>query len=337
MRSRELVKWAQLRVFAITSVALLILGTLLYLVTGGMLLAEKASLFLYIPDATGLTESSPVRVNGIDVGRVDRVALSGSRDPKRVVRVTLTVERKSLSMIPVGSYAELGTDTPVGDKFVDVTSRGRGTTPPNSELPYQEPSDLFKTLDFAQFEARLRQMDGILTEIEGGRGRVGVFVTGTKIYDDVRREMGKIEKAMRAASSTTSDFGREVYTERLYRQLLAPLTDFDQSLARLQSGQGAGAWLRDSAAHDKLLASVKGARESIAGIRTSPFIQSDALYESVNRWTISMTRTVDDLNTGSLFGAPQTYESLTGTAKNLEATMKDFRENPRKYLRLKIF
>ena len=39
----------------------------------------------------------------------------------------------------------------------------------------------------------------------------------------------------------------------------------------------------------------------------------------------------------SLFGAPQTYESLTGTAKNLEATMKDFRENPRKYLRLKIF
>jgi phospholipid/cholesterol/gamma-HCH transport system substrate-binding protein len=337
MRSRERVKWAQLRVFAISAVALLILGTLLYLVTGGMLFAEKASLFLFIPDATGLTESSPVRVNGIDVGRVDRVALSGSRDPKRVVRVTLTVERKSLSMIPVGSYAELGTDTPVGDKFVDVTSRGRGTTPPNSELPYQEPSDLFKTLDFAQFEARLRQMDGILTEIESGRGRVGQFVTGTNIYDSVRRELGKIEKAVRAASSATGEFGQQVYTDRLYRRLLAPLTEFDQSLARLQSGQGAGAWLRDSGSHDKLLASVKGVRESISGIRMSPFVQSDALYESVNRWTVSMTRTVDDLNAGSLFAAPQTYESLTGKAKELEATMKDFRENPRKYLRLKIF
>jgi phospholipid/cholesterol/gamma-HCH transport system substrate-binding protein len=324
-------------VFAICSVALVILGVLLYLLTGGMLLAEKASLYLYIPDATGLARSSPVRVNGIDVGKVEDVALSGSRDPKRVVRVTLVVERKSLSMIPVGSFAELGTDTPVGDKFVDVTSRGRGTTPPNSELPFQEPSDLLKTLDFTQFEQRLRQMDGILTEIETGRGRVGQFVTGTKIYDDVRNELGKIEKAVRAAASTTSDFGQQVYTERLYRQLLAPLTDFDQSLARLQSGQGAGIWLRDTARHDQLLASVRGVRESITSVRASPFVQSDALYESVNRWTASVTRTVDDLNAGPLFAAPQTYESLNGMARELETTMRDFRGNPQKYLRIKIF
>jgi phospholipid/cholesterol/gamma-HCH transport system substrate-binding protein len=337
MRSRERVTWAKLRVFAVSAVGLVILGVLLYLLTGGMLLAEKATLYLYIPDATGIAESSPVRVNGIDVGRVDQVVLSGSRDPKRVIRVTLIVERKSLSMIPVGSYAELGTDTPVGDKFVDVTSRGRGTTPPNSELPFQEPSDLFKTLDFAQFEERLRQMDGILTEIETGQGRVGQFVAGTKIYDDVRNELGKIENAVRAAASTTSDFGKQVYTERLYRQLLAPLTDFDQSLARLQSGQGAGVWLRDTASHDQLLASVKGIRESIGGIRASSFVQSDAFYESVNRWTTSMTRRVDEINTGPLFAAPQTYENLNGLARELAASMKDFRENPKKYLRLKVF
>jgi phospholipid/cholesterol/gamma-HCH transport system substrate-binding protein len=337
MRSRERVKWAQLRAMAVGSVGLIILGVLLYLLTGGTLLSEKTSLFLYVPDATGVSEAAPVRVNGIQVGKVTGVALSGSRDPKRVVRLTLTIERNSLAMIPVGSFAELGTETLVGDKFVDVTGRGRGTTPPNSELPFQEPSDILKTLDFAQFEARLRQMEAILNDIESGRGRVGQFVNGTKMYDDLKRELTQIERGVRAAASTTSDFGKQVYTERLYRQLLAPLTDFDQSLARLQSGQGAGAWLRDTAKHDQWLASVRGVRESITGLRTSTFVQSDALYESVNRWTASVTRTVDDINAGPLFAAPQTYESLNGFARELESTMRDFRGNPQKYLRIKIF
>ena len=91
-------------------------------------------------------------------------------------------------MIPVGSFAELGTDTLVGDKFVDITGRGRGLTPPNSELPYEEPTDIFKTLDFAEFEQRLREMETILNDIEAGRGRVGQLVTGRKFYDDLRRD-----------------------------------------------------------------------------------------------------------------------------------------------------
>jgi phospholipid/cholesterol/gamma-HCH transport system substrate-binding protein len=337
MRSRQRVKWAQVRVFAIVIVAVTILSVLLYLLTGGLLLAEKVSLYLYVPDATGVAEDSPVRVNGIYVGKVAEIALAGTRDPKRVVRLTLTIERNSLAMIPVGSYAELGTDTPVGDKFVDVTSRGRGVTPPNSELPFQEPSDIFKTLDFAQFEIRLRQMDAILTEIESGQGRVGQFVVGTKIYDDVRNELGKIERGVRAAASTTSDIGKEIYTERLYRQLMAPLSDFDQSLARLQSGQGAGRYLRDTAQHDSLLASVRGVRESIAGIRAAKFIQSDELHTSIDRWLTSLARSIDEFNHGPVFGAPQTYESLTGSAREMEKTMRDFRQNPRKYLRIKLF
>src|SRR5690349_2986931 len=111
MRSRQRVKWAQLRAFSVCVVAVAILGVLLYLLTGGTLLTEKAALYLYVSDATGVAEGSPVRVNGIQVGKVDRVALSGSRDPKRVVRITLRIERSSLVMIPVGSSAESGTDT----------------------------------------------------------------------------------------------------------------------------------------------------------------------------------------------------------------------------------
>ena len=337
MRSQERVRWAQVRVLCVSLVAVMILVTLLYLLTGGTLLTEKTSLYLYVPDATGVSTESPIRVDGITVGKVAKVALSGSMDPKRVVKITLTVERDSLATIPAGSYAELGTDDPVGNKFVDITSAGRGPIPPNSELPYKEPTDLFKTLDFAQFEKNLREMEKILDDIETGRGRVGQFVLGTQMYHDLLGRVGDIEKSVRTAASTTSELGKDLYTDRFYRRISAPVEQLDRSLARLQSGQGAGSFLRDNAAYDNAAAGIRSLRDSIADLRKSAFIQSDELYSDLNAWVVSTTRTVDEINTGPIFSAPQAYESMNGFARELEKTVRDFRENPRKYMRLKVF
>ena len=64
---------------------------------------------------------------------------------------------------------------------------------------------MFKTLDFAQFEANLRQMDAILTDIETGKSRVGQFVMGTQLYVDIRQRVADVERSIRAAASTTTD------------------------------------------------------------------------------------------------------------------------------------
>jgi phospholipid/cholesterol/gamma-HCH transport system substrate-binding protein len=337
MRTHRLVKWAQFRVAAVTVVALLILGVLLYLLTGGMIFREQTKLYLYIPDATGLAQGSPVRVNGIDVGKVSDVALSGSTEPQRVVRVTMAVARDFLALIPTGSYAELGNDDPVGDKFVDITSRGTGSLTPNSEIPYKAPSDFMKTLDISQFEANLRQMDAILTDIETGRSRVGQFVLGNQLYNDLRGRIADIHSALHKVAGTESPLAQELYTDRLYRQMMTPVVQLDQALARLQSGQGPGQLLRDTAQYDQAVATIANLRQSIQDFRASPIIQSDALYSDLTRTVVSLTRTVDQINAGPLFGAPQDYESWTGLARELARTMRDFREDPRKYLRLKVF
>ena len=84
MPSRRRVTWAKFRVAAVCVVAAVIVGTLVYVLTGGTLLQKKATVYLYIPDATGLTSDSPVRVDGIAVGKVASVDLSGSNKPDRV-------------------------------------------------------------------------------------------------------------------------------------------------------------------------------------------------------------------------------------------------------------
>src|SRR5437899_13098805 len=120
MPSAQRVNWAKFRVLAVAVAASLILGTISYLLTGGTPFEPKTTLYLYMDDATGLASGLPLRVDGISVGKVEKVELSGSNDPKRGVRVEVKVERERLDAITVDWTAQASTETPIGDKFGDT-------------------------------------------------------------------------------------------------------------------------------------------------------------------------------------------------------------------------
>jgi phospholipid/cholesterol/gamma-HCH transport system substrate-binding protein len=334
MPSIEHVRWAKFRVAVVTVAALVILAVLLYLLTGGSMFTEKTTLYVYIPDATGLTQASPVRVDGITVGKVGAVDLSGSQNPKRVVRVTLLVARDTLGAIPTESFAQLSFEDPVGNKYVDITSRGSATRQPFSEIPYREQTDFMKSLDLNQFEQQLRDMDAVLQDIETGTSRVGQFVLGTEMYDDLRKRLGQIEHDVRVAASTESSVGEALYTDRLYRQMLAPVTALDQTVARLASGQGPGLLLRDTAQYDALRSAVAELGNTVEGLRNGPLLQSDELYRGWLQMVTGLIRSVDDFRTGPIFANTPDYENLNGLAKEWRDSIRDFRLHPEKYMRL---
>jgi phospholipid/cholesterol/gamma-HCH transport system substrate-binding protein len=197
---------------------------------------------------------------------------------------------------------------------------------------------MMKSLDLQQFQARLRVVDKMLTEIEQGRNRVGRFVLGDQMYRDLRARIREIEAKVHDAVSTTSAVGRVFYEDTLYRQIREPVIQLDQALARLQSGQGTGGQLlRDSGQHDRLTAGVTDLRNSVAKMRTGDFIASDTRYNDWNRAVGNLIRRVDEFNTSRLLTSTQTYEGLAGYAKELETNVRDFRQSPGKYLRLKLF
>jgi phospholipid/cholesterol/gamma-HCH transport system substrate-binding protein len=333
------VRWAKFRVLAVCAAALVILCILAYLLTGGSLLTQRATMYLYIPDATGLGPGAPVRVDGIDVGKVRSVALSGSSRPERVVRVTMTVERLRLANIPDDSTAQLASETMIGDMFVDISSgTSRHFVSPGGEIVFKGSPDLLKTLDLSQFEKQLKVVSALLDDIEQGRSDLGQFVQGEQMYNDLRKRLAQIESGVRAIASTTSDVGRELHTDLLYRQISQPLVDLDRSLARLQSGQGsAGQLLRDSAPYEKLRSDMADLRRSIANLRTAGFMRSDDLYADWNRRLLSLIESADAFNRAPAMATTQAYDTLNGFAHELQTTMRDFRQNPRKYMRMKVF
>ena len=90
--------FAQLRVLAVIIVTLCGAGLLMYLLIGGGgdLFAQRTTITTYMPDATGLSVESEVRLSGIPVGKVSSVAISARLDPQRPVRMEMRVIKRYL-------------------------------------------------------------------------------------------------------------------------------------------------------------------------------------------------------------------------------------------------
>jgi len=325
---------------ALVAVAgIVLLCALLYELFGGILLAPKTIVYLYIPDASGLSGESPVRVDGIDVGRVSTVELSGSQQPDRVVRVTLLFYRNRIGGVPVDSLAQISSDTLIGDKFVDITSgTSPNTIPAGGEITYKYQPELLRSLDLTQFTQQLRLLDETLTDIELGRSSFGKFVQGTVFYNDLLKRLVDLQKAINAAVSTTSTVGGLLNSDQLHRQASDFFEKLDQAVAQVQSGQGAaGQLLRSSAQYDQLLSSTQDLRRSLEALGKSDLMQSDNAYVSANRTLTALIQSVDDFNLNPQLATTAVYDNLNGSLQELQKSVRDFRLNPKKYLRTKLF
>jgi phospholipid/cholesterol/gamma-HCH transport system substrate-binding protein len=330
---------ARFRVTVVAVAALVIVAVIVYLLTGGTLLQEKATLYLFIPDATGVEAGSAVRVNGTGVGKVSAVALSGSNTSRRVIRLTLSVEREHLRDIPSNSTAQISAETAVGDKYVDIT-QGNGAVPiaGGGEIRYRAEPEVVKTLDLQQFTRRLRDVDATLADIQQGKTPVGELVVGDQMYKDLRKDLVEADRAFRQATNAGSRAGQLLYTDQVYRRMSDPLVRLDERLARIEAGQGDdGRLLREDGPYIHLQQQAASLRQSIANLRGQKFLAADDLYESWNRELRSLFRRIDEVNTSSVFSNSLEYDNLAGFAGHLRASLRDFRQNPRKFLRIQLF
>ena len=147
-----------------------------------------------------------------------------------------------------------------------------------------------------------------------------------------------MQRGIHVAAETTTAVGQALYTDELYRKITGPLRQLDESLARLQSGQGSGgALLRDTQQYEQARAQVADLRHSIESLRGAEMMTSDRAYNDWTRQATAIIRQVDEFNAGGMLTSSAVYDNFRGMAKEIQATAKEFRENPRKFLRLKLF
>jgi phospholipid/cholesterol/gamma-HCH transport system substrate-binding protein len=355
MPSREKVSLAQLKVGILGIVALSCVTLIIFLLTGNMRWFQKEiPLHMYTSDAAGLTKGAPVRINGIQAGKVDNVDLSGERDPARVIKIDFHVDEDMLKQIPTDSIGTISSDNLLGStKFLQINKgTSESTIRPNATL---------KSADTKQFDQLVAQGFGILDSlqstvdkiqkivgnIESGNGTIGKLLVDSTLYNSLQSTVNQVQLLVSTLNSKTGTVGHLINDNELYDQIRGVITKVDQITSDLQKGQGtAGMFLKDPKVYNDLdnalvqlnkITSDLNAGKGTAG----QLLKDDKIAKQISTTINKINVTLDKVNSGQgtigqLMVNPALYEETTGMMRELHDTLRDFRANPKKFLSIKL-
>jgi phospholipid/cholesterol/gamma-HCH transport system substrate-binding protein len=335
-------------------VALTILAVLIWLLTSEKPFWQHyATIYTYMRDSAALGSGSPVRLNGILVGSVKNVELTGSTNPSRVVRIAMNVRERRLKDIPVDSLATISAENVLGTKYINIVmGRAKQTVKAGGEIP-AEPSaeieDLVKK-GFGLFDATqaiVTRLDKIIGMVEGGQGTIGKLVADSELYDRLTATVAEFQKLGNAMNSGQGTVGKLLYDNALYDDARHAVARLDAVAQDLQQGQGtAGKFLKDPALYNDLHATVVEFRQLVDGLNkgqgtAGKLLKDEAAYKRLDAVLARLDTTLANINAGKgtlgqLVVNPQLYESLNGVSRELNSLVRDIRANPKKFLHVKL-
>lgn len=357
MPASHKVAWSQLRVGIMSIVALAILAVLIFLMTGAESpFEERATLYTYMSDSAALTEGSGVRLNGILVGKVTRIEITGEPDNRRAIRMTLSVETKYLGLIPDDSMIGFSAENVLGSKFLNIKRGTSQTTMKNGgTLRAKDEKDFLEVVQSAMpllesLQSILARIDKVVAQVESGRGSIGKLLYDEELYSRVNNVLGDVQAVTGAMREGKGTIGHLLYDEGLYTDLRKTLARIDAVAAGLEKGEGtAGKLLKDPALFDELRKSSSEIRALVADLNAGKgtagkLLKDEALHARLVATLDRVNATIDKVNSGQgtlgqLMTNPALYENLAATTAQMNGLMKDFRTNPKKFLtiQLKLF
>jgi phospholipid/cholesterol/gamma-HCH transport system substrate-binding protein len=354
MASRKRVEWSQLKVGIVAVAAMMIVGVLIVLLTSqSSFLHGSFRLTTYMQDSAGMADNAGVKLNGIAVGHIQKIGLSGSRDPKKTVRIDMSIRDEFLTLIPEDSTASINSSSLLGDKYVNIA---KGThsrhVERDGEIASQATQDIPEILAQAsgllgQFQTILTKVDNLLAVVDAGKGNLGKLIKDDSLYDRLNATVGEVEQLVKDVKNSNGTISHLLYDDGLYNDIRRPIQRLDDMLAQVQQAKGtAGKLLYDPAIYDEARASITEAKHMLddlsAGKGTAgKVLRDDEIYRQITGIADKLIAAIDRINAGQgaigqLIVNADLYNSLNGTAHELNSLLVDMHKNPKKFLRIKL-
>lgn len=357
MPSPKKVAWAQLKVGIMALLALVVLATLIVLLTGAQNpFSKKNVVYTFLGDSAAMTEGSAVRLNGILIGKVSRISLSGESDPRRVIRMDLEIDETYMNQIPKDSEIGFSAENVLGAKFLNIKrGQAKELLKPGGELKARDDKDFLEVVQSAlplldSMRSILQRIDKVVAQVEAGRGSIGRLLNDDALYANLNATVADVNKITSTLAKGTGTIGKLLSDEALYDDVRKTLGRLDAIAADLQAGQGtAGKLLKDPALYDELRKSSAEIKTLLADLNAGKgsagkLLKDEALHSRIVATLDKVNGTIDKVNAGQgtlgqLMVNPALYENLSATTKEFNGFMKDFRANPKKFLtiQLKLF
>lgn len=354
MAQRKQVTWTDLRVGLFVLVGLFILAVGILYVTGTGILAAKYRLRTYLPEVEGLTVGAPVRLDGVEIGNVDSIRMNPQPgDRTRNIELALSINDDFREMIRSDSGATLVTEGLLGNRYVSVSRGFTGAVLENdAELRgIEEPSMkaiVERGLELAQnLKVMSQRVDDIVRGIEQGKGTIGKLLTDEELYNRVNNIAARAEQVVTAVQQGEGSIGKLVASDELYQKAYSAVTKVDNAMSAVEGREGTlGKLLYDPAFHDQAKQFLERGNTMLVGIQRGEgtmgkLVTDDALYNNLRDASANINSATAKLNAGQgtagkFFTDPLFYDNMTGLAGDLRLLIGEFRQDPKKFLRIKF-
>jgi len=320
------IRWAEVKV------GVLLVASLVVLALGIFLVGEKTRLFtpttrveVLLPNVQGLKAGAPVWLSGVFIGTVDEITFA---EPLRSDQVTVVLAIDESAARRLGSDAVVTVKTRglVGEKYVDITPGSRYGLSPEVPLKGVAPMGLDEAI-FRAYSA-FERLDRLIEAFEKSEGSLGRLLADPTLYNNLTGLTAQLQKVLTAMTEGEGSLARIISDPRLYRQTMAFVGQGEaaavelQALARaLQAPEGTlGRLARDPALYEESLAMVRQARSSLAEL--------DTLLVQLRQGEGSVAKMVGD---------SELHDKLTRTLDDLDALLRDMKENPGRYVNFSLF
>jgi phospholipid/cholesterol/gamma-HCH transport system substrate-binding protein len=259
--SQQELRWSQLKVGILVTVALVTLTVLVLLMSGsvGGLFTPKLELRAYFENAAGLQVGAPVDLQGVVVGDVKSVTVVN--DPSRKltpVQVIMRVSSKNRIGIHKDSKVALNTIGVLGDTVVDINSQ-LAVGPPiqnGDELATSETPSLNDVIKASQ--GTIQQLNTILAKVDtmadalvDNKGSIGMLLNSPDLYNKANDAVTHLQVLLDSVAAGKGTLGKLVSDDELYVRINDIVAKLQDMTTQINNGKGTlGKLAKDPALYD---------------------------------------------------------------------------------------
>jgi phospholipid/cholesterol/gamma-HCH transport system substrate-binding protein len=364
--SRKRITFAELRVGFLVLGAIAILILFILSVSGDIaLFKKKMTVTTRLAAADGLKPGDEVRVAGKLVGKVTKVdfipGVPASPSQKSVL-VTMQLDQKEIEgRIRTDSMAVLGQQGFLGDRLIDITPGTiRGDPIGNgAEVPSADQASLAQVFQGAsdvlvQFNSVGKQLQELMDNINKGQGTVGKILHDDSVYVNLNRTVLEAQDMVKKVSHGNGTIAKLMNDPKLYDNLKASTDDLKAIVKDMRAGKGtAGKFLNDDQLYNRASQAITKMNDTVDKLQKiagdvesgqgtiGKLLKDDKLHDDLQSAVADIKSITAGLNKGEgtagmLLHDNRLYNNLDQTTSELTKLLYDFRQNPKKFLSIKL-